>query len=132
MTDIPHIPVSWGELLDKITILDIKRARIDDPRARANVMRELELLTEIAADAISRADIAPLVERLRAVNAALWEIEDAIREHETAQRLDADFVRLARAVYTRNDERAGLKRQINEALGSALIEEKSYKGLIPA
>ena len=126
MTDIPHVPVSWGELLDKITILELKRDRIRDAAALANVARELALLHAIAAPVMG--ELEAQVERLRAVNAALWDIEDAIREEEGAARFGAEFVALARAVYTRNDERAGVKRAINDALGSALVEEKSYKG----
>lgn len=125
---VPMIPVSWGELLDKITILEIKRTRLGDAAALANVEHEHRLLTEVAADALTRADLAAPLERLRAVNTALWEIEDAIREEEAAGRFEAEFIRLARAVYHRNDERAAVKREINLLLGSALIEEKSYKG----
>ena len=132
MTDLPHVPVSWGELLDKITILKIKRERIRDAAARANVVRELELLEQIAARVMERGDLASLIDRLRGVNAALWDIEDAIREEDAAGRFGAEFVALARAVYTRNDERAAVKRAINAALGSALVEEKSYKGLAAA
>lgn len=132
MTDLPHVPVSWGELLDKITILEIKRERIGDAAARGNVVRELEMLEEIAASAMQRGGILSLIDRLRGVNAALWDIEDAIREEDAAGRFGAEFVALARAVYTRNDERAAIKRAISAALGSALVEEKSYKGLAAA
>lgn len=130
MTDIPHVPVSWGELLDKITILELKRDRIREGTAAANVARELALLQAIAAPVTDR--VAALIDDLREVNAALWEIEDAIREEEARGCFGAEFVALARAVYTRNDERAAVKRRINAALGSALVEEKSYKGLQPA
>lgn len=123
---IPHVPVSWGELLDKITILEIKQVRIADPAARANVTKECELLHRIGEDAMHRDDIAPLLGRLRAVNEDLWEIEDAIREQEAMQSFGARFVDLARSVYKKNDERAALKRAINDRLGSALVEEKSY------
>lgn len=131
MTDIPHlpiprVPVSWGELLDKITILELKRDRIGEVRALANVARELDLLQAIAAPVSD--SVASLVERLRGVNAALWDIEDAIRLKEAGGRFGVEFVALARAVYTRNDERAAIKRAINDALGSVLVEEKSYKG----
>jgi hypothetical protein len=119
--------VSWGELLDKITILELKRDRIGDAGALANVARELDLLRTIAASVSGH--VAPLVERLRGVNAALWDVEDAIRQEEAADRFGVEFVALARAVYTRNDERAAIKRAINDALGSVLVEEKSYKGL---
>jgi hypothetical protein len=127
MTDIPRVPVSWGELLDKITILEIKRARIADPAAAANVAREHELLTRIGDDALHQGELAPLLTQLKAVNEDLWEIEDAIRGEEAARRFGARFVRLARAVYMKNDERAALKRAINQRMGSALVEEKSYR-----
>ena len=127
MTDIPYVPVSWGELLDKITILELKRDRMSDAAALRNVARELALLSEIASPVVDHGDIAVLVERLRVVNGALWDIEDAIREEDRAERFEAEFVALARAVYARNDERAAIKRAINDALGSRLVEEKSYK-----
>lgn len=126
--DCPHAPVSWGELLDKITILQIKRERIASPLARANVQTELDLLRGVAGDAMRNAALAPLMGRLRRVNEDLWEIEDAIREHEVAENFGPSFVELARSVYRQNDLRAAIKRQINELLGSALIEEKSYAG----
>ncbi|WP_231639220.1 DUF6165 family protein [Sphingomonas profundi] len=127
----PAVPVSWGELLDKITILEIKRARIARPEARANVARELRLLRAIGRPALRRADVTPLVAALREVNETLWEIEDAIREEEADARFGADFIRLARAVYKRNDERAAIKRRINALLESELVEEKSYAGPAP-
>lgn len=122
--DTPHVPVSWGELLDKITILAIKRRRLADPAALANVAREHNLLLAVAAPALPR--VAALVAELEAINEDLWAIEDAIRAEEAAARFEAEFVRLARAVYRRNDARAAIKRRINDALGSALVEEKSY------
>jgi hypothetical protein len=128
----PSVPVSWGELLDKITILEIKRERITRPEAHANVTREYRLLRAIGAEVLSRSGIAPLVAALKRVNEALWEIEDAIREEEAKRQFGAEFVRLARAVYQRNDERAALKREINLALESDLIEEKSYASCVAA
>lgn len=125
-SEIPMVPVSWGELLDKITILEIKRDRIGRPEACANVARELELLSAIAAPALSTPDLAATIDALRRVNIALWEIEDAIREEEAEARFGPEFIRLARSVYKRNDERAEIKRRINGLLGSALVEEKSY------
>lgn len=127
-TTSPFVPVSWGELLDKITILEIKRARIDRPEARRNIEREHDLLRTAGAAVIGRRDIQPLMAALRRVNEALWEIEDAIRIEEAASRFGAAFVRLARSVYLRNDERAAIKRRINAVLGSELVEEKSYAG----
>jgi hypothetical protein len=124
----PEVPVSWGELLDKVTILEIKRARIVRPEARANVEKEHGRLRAIARAALARTEIAPLLEALRQVNENLWEIEDAIRLEETRERFDGEFIRLARSVYQRNDERAAIKRQINAVLGSELVEEKSYAG----
>ena len=126
----PLAPVSWGELLDKITILEIKADRIADPAARANVGRELALLREVAAPVLPQPGLAPLVEDLRRVNGALWRIEDDIRAKEAAAQFDSGFIKLARSVYLTNDERAALKREINALLGSELVEEK-YHVAIP-
>ena len=121
-------PVSYGELIDKITILEIKSERIGDPAKRANVGVELGLLNASWAEhPASRTDIALERARLRAVNEALWDIEDHIRLKEKAKAFDVEFIELARSVYIRNDERAAVKRAINEKLGSTLIEEKSYQ-----
>jgi len=121
-------PISPGELIDKITILEIKSHRMTDETKLANVRRELEALRKIWAASIhAGTDIAADQEALRAVNERLWMIEDDIRDKERAQSFDADFIRLARAVYFENDERAAIKRRINTRLGSTLIEEKSYK-----
>ncbi|THG39345.1 DUF6165 family protein [Sphingomonas olei] len=128
----PSVPVSWGELLDKITILEIKRDRIARAEARENVLREYRLLRAIGAQVLNRSGVAALVEALKRVNETLWEIEDAIREQEAARDFGAEFVRLARAVYQRNDERAAIKREINRALESELIEEKSYAASVAA
>ena len=128
MTDTPMVPVSWGELLDKITILEIKAARMTDVAKRTNVVTELTLLSDIASTA--RPQVAELTADLKAVNEALWDIEDEIRDKELAQAFDARFIELARAVYVTNDRRAALKRQINQALGSRLVEEKNYKPYI--
>ncbi len=122
------VPVSHGELIDKITILEIKSERIGDAAKRANVRNELDLLNATwSADVASRKDIAPARAQLRAVNEALWEIEDRIRFKEKSRAFDAEFIELARSVYIRNDERAAIKRVINETLGSTLVEEKSYQ-----
>jgi hypothetical protein len=122
------VPVSFGELLDKITILEIKAERITDPAKLTNVRRELELLESTwRAAPESKLDIADLYAALKAVNLRLWIIEDDIRMHERRQAFDPEFVRLARAVYFENDERARIKREINVKLGSALVEEKSYQ-----
>ena len=125
MSSSPLVPVSWGEVLDKITILQIKDARIADPGKRANVAAELAALLVIAQPVLAEA--AELVARLRAINEKLWEIEDHIRDKEAAALFDAEFIALARAVYHTNDERAAIKRAINLALKSGLVEEKSYQ-----
>jgi hypothetical protein len=127
--DCPRVPVSWGELLDKITILQIKCDRIGRARARANVAKELALLQSIAGQRLRDATVMPLLGLLRTVNEDLWGIEDRIREHEAARDFGHAFVQLARSVYQKNDLRAAIKRQINDLLGSALVEEKSYAGL---
>jgi uncharacterized protein YukE len=122
------VPVSFGELLDKIAILQIKSERMRDAAKLANVRKELDALDATwAAHPASQHDIAQLRAALKAVNERLWVIEDDIRLKEKAQAFDAEFVRLARAVYFENDERARIKREINLALGSAYVEEKSYE-----
>ena len=121
------VPVSPGELLDKITILRIKSARMRDASKLANVRTELEALERIwSASPYAAVDVASDVSALLAVNERLWTIEDDIRDKERAQSFDGEFVRLARAVYIENDERAAIKRRLNVKLGSSLIEEKSY------
>lgn len=122
------VPVSPGELLDKITILRIKSARIADPAKVANVRVELEALERTWRDSGAAVATSPDDEAaLQRVNEALWEIEDLIRDKESAQQFDAGFITLARSVYTTNDERAAIKKRINNALGSRIVEEKSYK-----
>ena len=127
MLNSPHVPASWGEVIDKITILEIKVARLPTEAARANAAKELKLLGDIAGPVLAKPEIAALAARLKALNETLWEIEDRIREHERAASFDAAFIELARAVYHRNDERATIKKRINVALGSRLVEEKSYQ-----
>jgi len=122
------VPVSFGELLDKIAILQIKSERMSDPAKLANVRKELGALNATWGQHPAAAtDIAALRADLKAVNERLWVIEDDIRLKEKAQAFDAEFVRLARAVYFENDERARIKKDINLALGSAYVEEKSYQ-----
>jgi hypothetical protein len=120
-------PVSWGELLDKITILQIKSERIRDEKKLLNIRRELD---ELNATVEQTAKLSPVVvslmKDLKLINEKLWVIEDDIRECERQKDFGAKFVELARAVYFTNDERARLKREVNEAMGSALVEEKSY------
>jgi hypothetical protein len=124
------VPVSWGELLDKITILEIKSRRIADPAKLANVGRELEALNAVVAAAgagLLSAAAQSLVDQLRGVNEALWDIEDSIRDCERQKDFGPRFVELARSVYHSNDRRAALKRELNALLGSELVEEKSYQ-----
>ena len=123
-----RVPISPGELLDKLTILRIKSERIADAEKLANVRRELALLEASWRDeAGAELDLSEEERALTRVNGALWEIEAALREHEAAQRFDTEFIALARSVYQHNDERAALKRRVNVKLGSALLEEKSYR-----
>ena len=126
--ETPNIPVSWGELIDKITILEIKSKRLSDHIATENVLKELSMLQAIA-NAVVENDpaVAALKADLLAVNLALWDIEDHIRDKELQQAFDAEFIELARSVYFQNDRRAMLKKQMNMALKSELVEEKSYK-----
>jgi Family of unknown function (DUF6165) len=122
------VPISPGELLDKITILRIKAARIEDATKLANVRRELTLLESQWRGAVpAGVDVAGEESALEAVNTTLWEVEDLIRDLEAEKRFDARFIELARAVYINNDERAAIKKRINLKLGSVLIEEKSYR-----
>ena len=122
------VPISPGELLDKITILRIKVARIQDAAKLANVKLELSLLEQIWKDSGATAHDVALDERaLENVNGQLWDIEDRIRDKEARQIFDREFIELARAVYVSNDERAAIKKRINVQLGSRIVEEKSYK-----
>lgn len=121
------VPISPGELIDKITILEIKSARMTDAAKLHNVRTELRLLKDTwNASAYSSVDISAEWAGLRAVNEKLWDVEDRIRDKERDGAFDAGFIELARAVYVTNDERAAIKKRINTKLGSALIEEKSY------
>lgn len=123
----PTVSISWGELIDRVTILEIKAERLSDATARSRVARELAGLLDMAgsAAACDRRLIA-LKSALRAVNETLWSIEDEIRRKEAGQQFDADFIRLARAIYQNNDERGRLKREINALLQSDIGEEKQY------
>ena len=122
------VPVSFGELLDKIAILQIKSERMVDPAKLANVRNELSALERTWMEhPAAGGDIARLRADLKSVNERLWVIEDDIRLKEKAQAFDAEFIELARSVYVRNDERAAVKREINAKLGSTLVEEKSYQ-----
>ncbi len=122
-------PVSIGELIDKITILEIKSERIADPGKLRNVTTELTGLRAITTKAgLDTPDMEPYVRELKSLNTTLWEIEDEIRELEANKDFGARFVALARSVYQTNDKRAAVKHRINQTFGSAIVEEKSYKG----
>jgi len=126
------VPISPGELLDKITILRIKVARITDPAKMGNVRLELGLLEKIWRESgLAAASLAADERALHDVNERLWDIEDRIREKEAVQTFDRDFIELARAVYLYNDERATIKKRVNVALGSRIVEEKSYRPYQP-
>lgn len=124
----PLIPISWGELIDKITILEIKKINIDSPLALVNINKELALLNAIV---LKNAGVTELINEYKTslmdVNLKLWKIEDDIRDKELKKEFDDEFIKLARAVYHVNDERATIKKSINQILLSELAEEKSYK-----
>jgi hypothetical protein len=123
-----QVPVSVGEVLDKITILQIKLIHISDAAKRVNIQNELDaLLPLVASDAFTTDQMQGLIAELKAVNETLWKIEDDIREKEAVKNFNAEFIRLARSVYITNDKRAEIKKQINLATGSDLVEEKSYE-----
>jgi len=127
------ITVSPGELIDRITILEIKRERISDPDKLRNVDRAYVALSKaLSAGIPSTPRLAELSKELKAVNEALWQAEDDLRDHEHRQIFDGHFIDAARAVYIGNDRRSELKRQIDELLGSSLIEEKFYKMSVPS
>jgi Family of unknown function (DUF6165) len=125
--NIPLVPTSWGELLDKITILEIKAERLTSTDALANVRRELAELHAAAERIVQGNELSLLKAALKAVNESLWTIEDDIREREAQQDFGDDFVQLARSVYRTNDERGRIKRAINQLLKSDLVEEKQYQ-----
>lgn len=126
MTEI-RVPISPGELIDKITILQIKSARITDPQKVANVRTELALLeTTWRESPFSTSDVDAEWASLRRINEKLWDVEDKLRDKERDRTFDQEFIDLARAVYFTNDERAAVKREINQKLGSKIVEEKSY------
>ncbi|SDE30846.1 DUF6165 family protein [Desulfuromonas thiophila] len=123
----PLVPVAWGELFDKLSILAIKAERIADSTKRRNILAEYQALQQIAGDlARFPAPLMACYDRLKTVNAQLWDIEDGKRSCEARQCFDARFIELARSVYRLNDERAAIKREINCLLDSALFEEKSH------
>ena len=122
-----EVPISVGELVDKVTILEIKSEKIADDAKRVNIRRELDALTAALKPLIAATPaIAPLKTELRTINETLWGIEDDIRDRERNRDFGAAFVALARAVYQTNDRRAATKRKIDDLTGSELVEEKSY------
>jgi hypothetical protein len=124
----PLIPISWGELIDKITILEIKQAQIKSPTALTNINKELGYLNDILQNNTGVSELVKDFNQLLLdVNKRLWQVEDDIRDKELKQEFDSGFIELARRVYVLNDERAKLKKSINQALDSELVEEKSYK-----
>ena len=126
--DIIQVPVSPGEVLDKITILEIKSERISDVGKLANVKRELELLQASWRQSVVEDDtVRRIHDELKTINEALWEIEDDIRDKERAREFDQVFIDLARSVYVTNDQRANAKKELNIYLGSEIVEEKSYQ-----
>ena len=126
--DIIQVPVSPGEVLDKITILEIKSERMDDPGKLANVRRELELLQGAWLQTVDDDEtVREIHAKLKSINEDLWEIEDDIRDKERAREFDERFIELARSVYVTNDQRANAKKELNLYLGSEIVEEKSYQ-----
>ena len=127
MNDI-LVPVSPGEVLDKITILQIKAERIEDPAKIANVRTELDMLSKVWHDSVEQdAVIQALAAELKTINEALWEIEDDIRDEERNKQFGERFIELARSVYVTNDQRADAKKKVNLHLNSSIVEEKSYQ-----
>ena len=125
---MPHLPVAWGEVFDKLTILQIKTDKLQDAAKLAHVNQERQAIEAVVGDmARFPVGLPALVRALKDINAQLWDVEDAKRDCERRQCFDDRFVQLARQVYLGNDQRAAIKRQINTLLGSALVEEKSYQ-----
>lgn len=125
--NLVFVPTSFGELIDKITILRIKSERIENSEKLQNIMSELKMLEEIKGESIpSSIDIQDEFVQLKKTNETLWDIEDHIRAKENRKEFDGEFIQLARSVYIENDRRAGIKRRINQKLGSSILEEKSY------
>jgi hypothetical protein len=126
--DMPLLPVSWGEVFDKMTILQIKGEKLTDSAKLNNIERERKEISTVIGD-IKRfpAKLLSCIDELKRINEQLWEVEDGKRDCERRQSFDDRFVQLARDVYFGNDQRAVIKRQINELLGSAIVEEKSYQ-----
>ena len=130
--NVPMVALSWGEVIDKITILEIKQERLSSPEAIGNVRRELAALNKVVADTTVPDGMAALKQALKTVNEKLWDIENKIRAKEAETAFDRSFIELARSVYVNNDERAKLKREINKLLKSELVEEKQYTSYTPS
>lgn len=128
----PMIPVSWGDVIDKLTILEIKARRLTEEKALANVRRELSALRQCASGAIEQAGMGALAQALANINETLWDAEETVRRKERSGTFDQEFIATARLIYARNEERARIKRQINQLLGSELVEEKNYRTAQPA
>ena len=126
--EMPLLPVSWGEVFDKMTILQIKGEKLSDIMKLANIDHERKEISNVVGD-INRfpEKLLPYIVELKRINARLWDVEDGKRDCERRQCFDEGFVRLAREVYFGNDQRAAIKRKINELLGSTIVEEKSYQ-----
>jgi uncharacterized protein DUF6165 len=122
----PNIQISWGELIDKITILEIKMRRLKSQESSENVRRELGVLTSTANEVLLQPNLLALKQQLESINEALWDIENQIRTKEATKSFDHQFIELARSVYINNDKRGELKRRINILLNSKLVEEKQY------
>jgi len=121
------IEVSIGELLDKLTILAIKRERISDPQKLHHIEKEFSILQERSAEYLKNEEVSAIFEELKKVNSELWVIEDGLRDMESKKNFDSEFVEKARAVYFTNDRRFELKNEINSLAGSAIREQKGYK-----
>jgi hypothetical protein len=124
---IPNVPISWGELIDKITILEIKSKRIVSEISNNNINKELALLTNILNSYFNIADIEIYKIKLKDINEKLWDVEDKIRKHEAEKSFNNLFIELARSVYILNDQRANIKKIINNSFSSEIVEEKSYQ-----
>jgi len=121
------VPIAYGDLIDKITILEIKSERLEDPDKLANVQTELKMLQDIVDEQGLTSDaILGLKQSLKDVNTEIWDLEDEVRDCERKSSFEDNFIRIARAIYRTNDKRAAVKREINIEVGSAIVEEKSY------
>ena len=127
-SNIPSLPVSWGEVFDKLTILHIKSEKLSDPVKLDNVQLEKKAIESVIGDMNQFPEaLMPLINQLKAVNEGLWDIEEGKRDCERCQSFDDRFIQLARRVYIDNDKRAAIKKDINILLGSSIVEEKSYQ-----